>query len=214
MHYFKRLIPWVLAFFWTQPIFAISECCPTSSLVKAVFSRANPLPADGKMPYPVDIVNPVCEMAYDNFGNPIPNTGLWYVVTDVAVSNQCSAVKFVVFAVLDSDGDCTWTSQQALSEAKAVVANIPDTTKTQIDYNGFYIGDGDDGTPYYFDVCMFDGTFDVPIGTANTTTENFENFPIVMADMSPQNLKVSLLDLKAKIKKSRFMTRGKSHDQK
>lgn len=168
--------------------YAAVEQCPTSQHVKALYASNNALPADGMMPYPVDMTDPTCELNYDDSGNPIPGTGLQFVVTRIAISDRGDPTKYVGFVIF-SDGNCTLTSDQAVTHAKSIVAAMPLGKNKNIDYYNFYIGDGDDGTPYYFDVCVYEGSFNVPVGTANTNMDNIAvspGNPLVMTDLSPK----------------------------
>lgn len=195
----KKLI--ALLSFLTFTLFALgafaNEACPSITQIKAIYDTiANPLPSNGIMPYPVS--PSIADPLYDNHDD----VSRYFVVTRNFTSLRGDPVPFVAFAVFTAPAGLTTT--QAIAQAKTYI-DAAGETSTSVDYPHFLIGDDGRGSNIYFDVCLYSGSFNVPLGTRNTTQENWSTFPLVMADLSPgesaADLKNKLVALEAMVNK-------------
>ncbi len=169
-----------ITFSLNSTIFA--EQCPTIGQLQGIFNTANPLTSDGKMPYPVDIDDP--EFSPD---------GTWFVASHLDFSNRGPATPFIAFCMfLDPAGTSgpSLTTADVIARCKSDIDAASDTSTT-VDYPHAYIGDDEaTGISYYFDVCLFAGSFSPAIGTADIDIQQDANLgtslpDIVMADLSP-----------------------------
>lgn len=163
--------------FFTDSVIA-NEQCPSITQVRAIYNTySDPLPSNGLMPYPVTpaLADPLRES--------IDGDERYFVVTRNFTSLRGDPVPFVAFAVFNSSNP-NLTKAEAIAQAKTLIDAAPETS-TSVDYPHMLIGDDGRGNNIYFDVCLFSGGFDEPLGTRNTTSQNWSTFPIVMADLSP-----------------------------
>ena len=149
------------------------ELCPKSSQIRAMFANSVPLPASGKMPYPVNEVDPYF----------VSRTGEWVVVSDIYISTNGSPTKFVVFVMFNGP---SLTQAQALAQAKTMVAAIANRASDAVDYEQFNVGahESNPSKNIYMDLCIYSGNLSVPPGTPDTDFNDLVA-PLVMADLSP-----------------------------
>jgi hypothetical protein len=163
------------------PLYAADEQCPSIAAIKAVYSEyADPLPADGKMPYPIDMTDP----NYEDRGGDVGGT--YFVVTRVFSSDRGDGTPYVLF-VIYANAAAGETRAQSISNARDQVNSITQEHSGVVDYPHFYMGEDEQTkVQYYFDVCLYKGNINKPKGSTDATSQDFDfSSPIVMADLSP-----------------------------
>ena len=129
-----------------------AEQCPTTGALQSIFAQSNSLPSDGKMPYPVNMDDPVYQ----------PDDQTWFVVTHIETSDRGDPAKYIAFAVFkDPNPASPMSNAAAIVEAKSMVDASATKVSSAVDYKNFFMGT-QGGRDYYFDVCMYTGSMDKP----------------------------------------------------
>ncbi|MDF1797435.1 MAG: hypothetical protein P1U63_12945 [Coxiellaceae bacterium] len=181
----------VLFFTFSFATAVLAEQCPSITQLRAIFALTNPLPANGKMPYPVDIDDP--EFA-PGIPGPGGSPGVWFVASRLSFSARGPAIPFVAFCMFrDPSGvfNPSITSADAIARCKSDIDAAGETSVT-VDYPHALIGSdpNDRSILYYFDVCLYQGGFNWTLHQPDMDIQTDANLAsgqpdIVMADLSP-----------------------------